>query len=380
MNAQPPNGEGDGASGKQLNHQPMITEELTSSLNPRYTATMLILGIESSCDETSVAIVENGRKVRANVISSSANHFAAMGGVVPEMAARTQLECVLPVLQAAVTQAGVDLRDLGAIAVTAGPGLLGSLLVGTCTARILGAVRNLPVIPVHHTLGHLYSTWIEQPNDPVFPYLCLSVSGGHTELWYCQSHTIRALLGTTRDDAAGEAFDKGAKLLGLPYPGGPALAHLAEQNTEPNLHNFTRSLSGEQTLDFSFSGLKTALLYLLRDHPTYKDERQAWVAASFQAAICEQLVDRVELACTAHPEICEIHVVGGVSANRMLRSKISEIAQSQRKTVRYPVQSDYCTDNAAMIASAGFFSQHAGAETFVTFASGSLAEQRRQNS
>lgn len=341
---------------------------------------MLILGIESSCDETSVAVVENGRKVRANVISSSASHFAAMGGVVPEMAARTQLECVLSVLQGALQQAEVQLGDIDAIAVTAGPGLLGSLLVGTCTARVLGAVRKLPVIPLHHTLGHLYSAWLEQPSDPKFPYLCLSVSGGHTELWYCQSHLIRTLLGSTRDDAAGEAFDKGAKLLDLPYPGGPALAQLAEQNTAHDLHGFTRPLSGEQTLDFSFSGLKTALLYLLRDHPTYKTERQAWVAASFQAAICEHLVDRIALACSAHPEICEIHLVGGVSANRTLRTKISEVAHSQHKTVRYPVQSDFCTDNAAMIASAGFFNKDSQIETFATFASGSLAEQGRQNS
>jgi N6-L-threonylcarbamoyladenine synthase len=226
---------------------------------------MLVLGIETSCDETSVAVVEDGTKVRSNVIASSKAAFKALAGVIPEEAARRQVECMIPVLDQALKEADVTLAQVDAIAVTRGPGLLGSLLVGTATARVLAAITKKPLIGVHHTLGHLTSTWLDTADDlPLFPLLTLSVSGGHTDLWYRTSHLQGRLIGRTRDDAAGEAFDKGAAQLGLPYPGGPSIAKAAEKGNAAAYH-FPSPLHNEPGCDFSFSGLKTSLKYLLRD-------------------------------------------------------------------------------------------------------------------
>ncbi|MBI3331966.1 tRNA (adenosine(37)-N6)-threonylcarbamoyltransferase complex transferase subunit TsaD [Candidatus Peregrinibacteria bacterium] len=311
---------------------------------------MLILGIETSCDETAAAVVEDGVHVKSSIIASSKKFFERKTGVIPEEAARKQVECMIPVLEAALKDATIDPSALDAIAVTRGPGLLGSLLVGTTTARLLASTWKKPLIGVHHTLGHLSSTWLEAQDAPAFPILTLSASGGHTDLWLRTSHMSGMLLGATRDDAAGEAFDKGASLLGLPYPGGPSIAKAAESGN-PHAYTFPIPLAQEDTLDFSYSGLKTSLKYLLRD---LKGEGiLADLAASYQHAICAHLADRFARALGKHPEAKELHVVGGVSANTVLR----EMLRTLPRPFRAPVKLSYCTDNAAMIASAGYFLQ-----------------------
>lgn len=320
---------------------------------------MNLLGIETSCDETSVAIVKDGRQVLSIVISSSSDLFAKSGGVIPEEAARKQVECLLPVLHACFKESGLGWNDIDAIAVTKGPGLLGSLLVGTIAARTLASIRQKPLIGVHHTLGHLSSTWLvpngEKGETISFPILTLSASGGHTDLWLRESHTKSILLGKTRDDAAGEAFDKGASLLGLPYPGGPSISKSAEDGDETTFE-FPLPLRDDPSLSFSFSGLKTSLKYTLRDLlesgkklPDFLPD----LAASYQFAICNHLADRVERALEKHPEVHEIQMVGGVSANQRLRLLLQEKAGSI--LVRAPRKIVYCTDNAAMIASAAYF-------------------------
>ncbi len=323
----------------------------------RYPFPMRILGIESSCDETAASVVEDGTRVRSSVISSSRLAFVHLAGVVPEEAARRQIEYVVPVVEKALTEAGITHTDLDAIAVTRGPGLLGSLLVGTTTARILAAAWNLPLIGVHHTLGHLCSAWLDGGGAPVFPVVTLSASGGHTDLWLRQSALRGRLLGRTRDDAAGEAFDKGASLLGLPYPGGPSLSKAAEGGDASSV-TFPRPLHGETGCDFSFSGLKTALKYHLRDigkdAASLSPSERADIAAAFQDAICTHLLDRLSRALDAHPDAAEVHIVGGVSANTRLRERAARLCQERGILLRIPPFA-YCTDNAAMIACAGSF-------------------------
>lgn len=311
---------------------------------------MKVLGIETSCDETAVAVVEDGRTVLSNVISSSKAAFEVLAGVIPEEAARKQLECMLPVLEQALKGARCTPKDIDLIAVTRGPGLLGSLLVGTMTARALARSWGKPVIGIHHTLGHLSSTWLERTEAPIFPLLCLSASGGHTELWYRRSHTDSTLLGRTRDDAAGEAFDKGGSMLGLPYPGGPSIERCAKGGN-PNAFSFPKPLKEDKGLDFSFSGLKTALKYTLRDLGEISESQQADLAASFQHAICMHLTDRLKQALRTVPDAKEIHIVGGVSANGYLRSLLEHLDVPMRA----PKKLSYCTDNGAMIAAAGYF-------------------------
>lgn len=313
---------------------------------------MIILGIETSCDETSIAVVRDGKEVLCNIIASTKDVFADSGGVIPEDAARRQVELVLPVLHSAIAESGVSFTDIDAIAVTKGPGLMGSLLVGVMTARTLSAVHQIPLIGVHHTLGHLSSLWLEQDTAPTFPCLTLSVSGGHSDLWLRTSHTQGSRIGSTRDDAAGEAFDKGAAMLGLPYPGGPSISKAAESGNA-TAYTFPIGLSKEKTCDFSFSGLKNALRLAVQKSPSPTDTLQSDLAASYQEAICTQLCARVEYALTLHPEVKEVHVAGGVSANSRLRTMLSECVQP--RTVRTPKTIAYCTDNAAMIAAAGFF-------------------------
>jgi len=314
---------------------------------------MNVLGIETSCDETSAAIVTSGTHVRSCVIASSREAFAHSGGVIPEQAAREQIRCMQPVIDQALEQGGMTGHDVDLIAVTRGPGLLGSLLVGSVTARALSALWKKPLIGVHHTLGHLSSTWLDQPDQPRFPLLTLSASGGHTELWLRRSHRDGTLLGQTRDDAAGEAFDKGATMLALPYPGGPSIAQAGETG-DPLAFPFPHPLAGEDTLDFSYSGLKTALKYTLRDLPPAEHaRRRADLAASFEQAICAHLCSRVTRALERHGEVKEVHVVGGVSANRRLRRMLPQTCGN--RTIRFPSRLLYCTDNAAMIAAAGTF-------------------------
>lgn len=331
---------------------------------------MLVLGIETSCDETSAAVVEDGRWVRSCVIASCERDFERLGGVIPEDAARRQLESILPVLHTALRDANITGQDLDLIAVTSSPGLLGSLLVGTTTARALAAIWNVPLVAVHHTLGHLSSTWLlpfppppltptlTPTPSPTFPLLTLSISGGHTDLWYRTAHTSGMLVGSTRDDAAGEAFDKGAAMLGLPYPGGPRLMQLARRGNA-SAYNFPLPLKNESTLDFSFSGLKTSLKYLLQRLPapaqTLPGKTRADIAASYQRAICEHLSHQVHRALARFPDATELHVVGGVAANTVVRQSLSAIAHRHGIVTRFPMDIRNCTDNGAMIAAAGYF-------------------------
>ncbi len=337
-----------------------------SSVCLPYTLCMRILGIETSCDETAAAIVENGTHVKSCVISSQRQKFSDRGGVIPEDAAREQVLCMLPVLRTCLEESGDTPQSIDAIAVTKGPGLLGSLLVGTTTARTLAALWKKPLIGVHHTLGHLSSVWLcdtAQPansnQQPAFPILTLSASGGHSDLWCRSSHTKGTLLGSTRDDAAGEAFDKGAKLLGLPYPGGPSIAKAAEGG-DPHAHAFPLPLRNDPSLDFSFSGLKTSLRYLLSDLQFCTPNALSSIediAASYQQAICAHLIDRIVRALHQHYDIREVHLVGGVSANTVLRATLQAALGKSFPNValRYPTKLIYCTDNAAMIAAAGEF-------------------------
>lgn len=318
---------------------------------------VLILGIETSCDETAAAIVENGAFVYSNVIASSLKDHEKYGGVFPEVAARRQLEYIIPVIDQAFAEAGIAKENIDAIAVTKGPGLLTSLLVGTTAARMLSSLLRKPLMGVHHTMGHLFSVWLECEEEILFPVLALSVSGGHTELWLRQSHTQGIVLGQTRDDAAGEAFDKGATLLGLPYPGGPALSKMAEGGN-PYFKEFPRPLHKEETCDFSFSGLKTSLKYALRDCggiDALTQIEKKDIAASFQEAINAHLVASIDRAVELHPEVREIHLVGGVSANKRLREMIQGLSERHTVPLRMPKRIAYCTDNAAMIASSGYF-------------------------
>ncbi len=327
---------------------------------------MRILGIETSCDETAASVVEDGQIVLSSVIASSQKTFAELAGVIPEQAARMMIECMIPIVNQALKEADIKPSDLDAIAVTRGPGLLGSLLVGTTTARVLASAWNQPLIGVHHTFGHLSSTWLASESTPVFPILTLSVSGGHTDLWYRTSHLNGKLLGRTRDDAAGEAFDKGASMLGLPYPGGPHLARLA-QDGNTHAHDFPLPLKADDSFDFSFSGLKTSLRYLLRGLGDTLNKQD--VAASYELAICNHLTDRLVHALTTYPNVREVHIVGGVSANQRLRTMLREIVDPTL-VVRTPTALAYCTDNAAMIAAAGFFLQgDAAYDSFETSAS-----------
>ncbi|MDD5623432.1 MAG: tRNA (adenosine(37)-N6)-threonylcarbamoyltransferase complex transferase subunit TsaD [Candidatus Peribacteraceae bacterium] len=315
---------------------------------------MRILALETSCDETAAAIVEEGTHVLGSVIASSREVFARAGGVIPEEAARMQVTCIHPVLDQVFSQAGITEKDIDLLAVTRGPGLLGSLLVGTTTARMLASLWKKPLLGIHHTLGHLSSPWLSCTETPRFPLLTLSASGGHTELWYRTDHLHGEILGSTRDDAAGEAFDKGASLLGLPYPGGPSLARAAEQG-DPHAFPFPLPLAGDSTLDFSFSGLKTALKYTLRDLGTdgAAPERKADLAASYQHALCRHLIQRITQALARCPDAQEVHLVGGVSANQHLRSLVQDVCDG--RTLRTPLRLEFCTDNAAMIAAAAFF-------------------------
>jgi N6-L-threonylcarbamoyladenine synthase len=316
----------------------------------------LILGIETSCDETAIALVENGHIVHESFIASTMEEFAKLGGVIPEQAARRQLELILPVLEQLLQKTTFSVKDIDAIAVTVEPGLKGSLLIGTTTARILSSVWQKPLIEVHHTQGHLYSTWLHKPEEqckePQFPILTLSVSGGHSDIWLQHSHTDKQLLGSTRDDAAGEAFDKGARMMELGYPGGPAIAKEAEGG-DKNKYAFPYPLKGKPGYDFSFSGLKNALRLTLKEVDISKPENLKNLAASWQEGICNHLCDRLKKVLKDTPNINEVHIVGGVSANTRLREKINELIES--RTFRVPAEISYCTDNGAMIAAAGFW-------------------------
>jgi len=303
----------------------------------------LILGIETSCDETAAALVTADGRVRSNVVSSQADLHARFGGVVPEIASRRHLELVLPVLGEALERAGARLDDVEQVAVTRGPGLVGALLVGLSAAKALAWSRRLPLIPADHLQGHVASLYLgEEPLEP--PFLCLLASGGHTMLLDVRERGAFTVLGETIDDAAGEAFDKGARLLGLGYPGGAALDGLAATG-DPE--SFSFPIARVPGLDFSFSGVKTALLYAVRDLGADGDARRADLAASYQRALVRALVERTREA-RAQTGTEKVAVVGGVAANSELRGSLDD-------AVFAPL--DLCTDNAAMIASAARYAR-----------------------
>jgi len=305
----------------------------------------LVLGIETSCDETAAALVTERGEVRANVVSSQADIHARYGGVVPEVASRRHLELVVPVVREALDEADASLGDVSLVGVTVGPGLIGALLVGLAAAKSIAWSRRLPVAAVDHLHGHVASLYLQpQPLDP--PFLCLLASGGHTLLLDVQDRLERPrVLGTTLDDAAGEAFDKGARLLGLGYPGGAAIDRGARSG-DPEAYVFP--IARVPGLDFSFSGLKTALLYTVRDlDPAELERRRADLAASYQRAIVRALVERTREAAE-RARVETIAVVGGVAANSELRTALADAALAP-----LPL----CTDNAAMIASAARFTE-----------------------
>jgi N6-L-threonylcarbamoyladenine synthase len=302
----------------------------------------VILGLETSCDETAAAVVTEDGRILANVVASQAELHAPFGGVVPEVASRRHLELVSPVIREALARAEVTLEDLDTVAVTQGPGLIGALLVGLAAAKGLAWSRGLPLVPVDHLHGHVASLYLEpDPLEP--PFLCLLATGGHTLLLDVRDHAGFRVVGSTLDDAAGEAFDKGARLLGLGYPGGAAIDRLAQQG-DPAAFAFP--VAGVPGHDFSFSGLKTALLYAVRELAERElEERRADLSASYQHAIVRALVERTRAAADAlgHDRLA---VVGGVAANSELRAALADAAFAPLAL---------CTDNAAMIASAARF-------------------------
>jgi len=312
---------------------------------------MLILAIETSCDDTCAAVLD-GAEIRSNVISSQAAAHARFGGVVPEVASRHHLELAAPVVVAALAEAGATLDDVEAVAVTAGPGLIGALLVGVSTAKAIAAPRRLPLIPVDHLQGHIAANFLAPgPLEP--PFLCLVASGGHTLLAAVRDRSGHEVLGQTLDDAAGEAFDKVARLLGLGYPGGPALQRLAEQG-DPEAFEMPVAMRNDPGLDFSFSGLKTALAYLCRDlGEDGVAERRADLAASFQAAAVGQLVAKLERALK-QGDWGAVALGGGVAANGPLREAVRDLCERRHVGLKL-VPLALCTDNAAMIGSAARF-------------------------
>jgi N6-L-threonylcarbamoyladenine synthase len=313
---------------------------------------MLILGIETSCDETSVAVVKDGRTVLSNVISSQIDLHRLTGGVVPEVAARQHVLKMHPVLDEALEEAGVSITDIDLIAVTERPGLIAALLVGTSAAKTLALLGNIPLVPVYHIEGHIYANWLDHQEETSFPIVILTVSGGHNELILMTGHATFKELGATRDDAAGEAFDKVARLLDLPYPGGPEISRLAESG-DPKGYDLPRAMMKEG-YDFSFSGLKSAVSRLVKAEGD--SLRREDLAASFQEAVVDALSTKLIRAAKEFGAK-EVHLAGGVSANKRLRTLTHSRLKSALPDVplRFPQKIAYCTDNAAMIAAAGYF-------------------------
>lgn len=353
---------------------------------------MKILGIETSCDETAAAVVEDGTKILSNVISSSAELQKKYGGILPEQAAREQVKYIIPVIQEALlgihsgsvsqtqhhsrsgkgydsSEVRIAREEIDAIAVTTGPGLIGSLLVGVETAKTMAYVLNKPIIPINHHLGHIYASWLQSSHNlqltthnqqPILPAICLIVSGGHTLLLYMQDHGKWQIIGQTRDDAAGEAFDKTARLFGLSYPGGPAIEKAA-MTGNPQKYRFPRPMIDSADFDFSFSGLKTAVLREVRhlnlQPTTHNLQLRSDLAASTQEAIIDVLIAKTLRAAKEY-NIKTIIIGGGVAANKRLNEKLAtynlQLITNERYTVHIPPP-NLCTDNAAVIASAGYF-------------------------
>lgn len=320
----------------------------------------LILGIESSCDETAAAVVRGGRQILSSVVHSQAAMHARYGGVIPEIAGRSHLQKILPVIDDALAQAKVSPQEIDAVAVTTRPGLIGSLLVGLSAAKSWAWIHGKPLVPVHHIEAHVWAATMEHEHmqgGEAWPCIALVVSGGHSSIYRCDSPLEFRELARTKDDAAGEAFDKVAHLLGLPYPGGPSVSKLAAEG-DPRAHDFPRYRSKDGTLGFSFSGIKTAVLYKVRGESTagpipppeaIKD--RAGIAASFEQAVCDVLVEQT-LAAAKREGLSTVLVAGGVACNRRLRAEMARRAEAQGVRALFPSPA-YCTDNAAMIAGHG---------------------------
>jgi N6-L-threonylcarbamoyladenine synthase len=336
---------------------------------------MTILGIETSCDETSAAVVRDG-EVLSNIIASQLFH-EKYGGVVPELASRAHMKLIVQIVNEALDKAGTKKEELDGVAATHGPGLIGSILVGLNFGKAFAYGLGIPFVGINHMEAHLFSNFLTSPeSQPEFPFVCLTVSGGHTQLVYVRRPFDYVMLGQTRDDAAGEAFDKVAKMLGLGYPGGPEIDKLARHGN-PQYVKFPRPYLDEGSFDFSFSGLKTAVLYYLRDHGLLRDNRVASpggsasvdhsemssslladLCASFQAAVVDVLLDKSIRAAEQY-DVKDIGIAGGVSANSELRSRMKKAGEKRGFRIHFP-KIEYCTDNGAMIAYVGWLKLKAG--------------------
>lgn len=316
----------------------------------------LILGIETSCDETAAAVVEAGRRIHSNVIASQTDLHEKFGGVVPEVASRRHVELIVPVIDRALAEAGITLAEVDGVAVTQGPGLVGSLLVGISAAKAIAFARRLPLVGVNHIEGHIYANFLAHPElEP--PLVCLTVSGGHTVLFYVPDYGRYEVMGATRDDAAGEALDKVARVLGLGYPGGPVIDRLA-RGQDPTAFDFPRAMLDEG-YEFSFSGLKTAAVQRLeRARKSGQEVDVAAFAAAFQEAIVDVLVTKA-IRAALDKGVPRLMVSGGVAANSRLRERLQQEGGAAGLTVYWPPP-ELCTDNAAMIAAAGYFRLHLG--------------------
>ena len=313
----------------------------------------IILGIESSCDDTSAAILQ-GKKILSNVIANQEIH-QQYGGVVPELASRAHLQNIIPVVNSSIKKANIKKEDIDAIAFTNGPGLLGSLLVGSSFAKSFAIGMDIPLITINHLQAHILAHFIDEGNAiPKFPFLCLTVSGGHTQIVKVESSNNMQIIGSTLDDAAGEAFDKSAKILGLPYPGGPFIDKHAKKG---NIHAFTFGKPKIKKLDFRFSGLKTSILYKIQDgvkeNSDFIKENLEDLCASIQYAIVSILLNKLQKAIK-QTGIKQIAIAGGVSANSYLRDQLENLAKKEKFDFFIP-KFEYCTDNAAMVAIAGYF-------------------------
>lgn len=321
---------------------------------------MKVLGIETSCDETAIAVVEEGRAILSNLISSQVDLHARFGGVVPEVAARAHIEALNPLMQEALEQAGVGFGDLDAVSVTIGPGLVGALLVGVAAAKSVALATGKPFIGVNHLEGHVYANFLEHgPPEP--PYVSLIVSGGHTMIVHMKDRHSYEVLGQTLDDAAGEAFDKIARFMGLGFPGGPAVDKLAREG-DPDAIRFPRAMAGSGDLDFSLSGLKTAVMRFVKtERAAGREPDPADLAASFQEAVVDVQVSKT-IGAALERETRTVLLGGGVVANTRLRARMLEAGEKEGLRVLFP-SLPLCTDNGAMIACAGFYRLQAGETT-----------------
>jgi len=311
---------------------------------------MIVLGIETSCDETAAAVVVDGKRILSSVVSSQIDVHKPYGGVVPELASRKHIEAIVPVYRQALHDADISDRQIDAVAVTQGPGLVGALLVGFSFAKAFAMFRDIPWVGVSHLEGHINSVFLES-DPPPFPYVALLVSGGHTNIYYITSHTQSSIMGQTRDDAAGEAFDKVAKMLGLGYPGGGVISNLARKG-DPEKIMFTRPYLKKSDFDFSFSGIKTAVNRYIQKHSQEYRDRMADIAAGFQEAVVEVLAYKI-INAAVEKGSSHIALVGGVAANQRLREKVTADASAKGIKVHIP-SLDLCGDNAAMIAAVGY--------------------------